>query len=49
MMIILDGIKREIGVHNWKDYLTVKFGIKTYESYLEWCREAKEQIKEWEK
>lgn len=30
-------------------YLTVKFGIKTYESYLEWCREAKEQIKEWEK
>lgn len=30
-------------------YLTVKFGIKTYESYLEWCREAKKQIKEWEK
>ncbi len=30
-------------------YLTVKFGIKTYESYLEWCEEAKEQIKEWEK
>lgn len=30
-------------------YLTVKFGIKTYESYLEWCKEAKEQIKEWEK
>ena len=30
-------------------YLTVKFGIKTYESYLEWCQEAKEQIKEWEK
>ena len=30
-------------------YLTVKFGIKTYESYLEWCREAKEQIKEWTK
>ena len=30
-------------------YLTVKFGIKTYESYLEWCREAKEQIKEWQK
>lgn len=28
-------------------YLTVKFGIKTYESYLEWCREAKDQIKEW--
>ena len=30
-------------------YLTVKFGIKTYESYLEWCREAKDQIKGWEK
>lgn len=30
-------------------YLTVKFGIKTYESYLGWCDEAKEQIKEWNK
>ena len=30
-------------------YLTVKFGIKTYESYLNWCIEAKEQIKEWTK
>ncbi len=30
-------------------YLTVTFGIKTYECYLEWCSEAKEQIKEWEK
>ena len=29
-------------------YLTVRFGIKTYETYLEWCKEAKEQIKEWE-
>lgn len=28
-------------------YLTVKFGIKTYEAYLNWCDEAKEQIKEW--
>lgn len=28
-------------------YLTVKFGIKTYEAYLSWCDEAKEQIKEW--
>ena len=28
-------------------YLTVKFGIKTYEAYLGWCAEAKEQIKEW--
>ena len=27
-------------------YLTVRFGIKTYEAYLEWCTEAKEQIKE---
>ena len=27
-------------------YLTVKFGIKTYESYLEWCQEAKEQIRQ---
>ncbi len=30
-------------------YLTVKFGMKTYESYLEWCKEAKEQIEEWGK
>lgn len=30
-------------------YLTVRFGIKTYEAYLAWCKEAKEQIKEWEK
>ena len=29
-------------------YLTVRFGIKTYEAYLEWCTEAKEQIKEWQ-
>lgn len=28
-------------------FLTVRFGIKTYESYLEWCSEAKEQIEEW--
>ena len=28
-------------------YLTVRFGIKTYESYLDWCSEAKKQIKEW--
>ena len=25
-------------------YLTVRFGIKTYEAYLEWCKEAKEQL-----
>ena len=30
-------------------YLTVQFGIKTYEAYLEWCKEAKALIKEWEK
>lgn len=29
-------------------YLTVKFGINTYEAYLKWCKEAKKQIKEWE-
>lgn len=28
-------------------YLTVKFGINTYQSYLNWCKESKEQIKEW--
>ena len=28
-------------------YLTVQFGIKTYESYLEWCKEAKILIEEW--
>lgn len=30
-------------------YLTVRFGINTYEAYLKWCKEEKEQIKEWEK
>lgn len=30
-------------------YLTVTFGIKTYEAYLNWCEEAKELIKGWEK
>ena len=30
-------------------YLTVKFGITTYEGYLKWCKESKEQIKEWTK
>lgn len=30
-------------------YLTVQFGIKTYEAYLNWCKEAKSLIKEWEK
>lgn len=28
-------------------YLTVRFGIKTYEAYLEWCKEAKGQIEKW--
>ena len=28
-------------------YLTVRFGRKTYEAYLEWCKEAKEQIASW--
>ncbi len=30
-------------------YLTATFGIKTYEAYLQWCKEAKKQIREWEK
>ncbi len=30
-------------------YLTVMFGIKTYESYLEWCKEARKLIEGWEK
>ena len=30
-------------------YLTVKFGIKTYESYLAWCHDARIQIEEWSK
>ena len=30
-------------------YLTVRFGVKTYEAYLKWCKETKKQIKEWEK
>lgn len=27
-------------------YLTVSFGVETYEGYLRWCREAKELLKE---
>lgn len=30
-------------------YLTVKFGIKTYEAYLSWCSDTKKQIEEWAK
>lgn len=30
-------------------YLTVLFGCKTYEAYLQWCEEAKELIKGWKK
>ena len=26
--------------------LTAEFGVKTYQAYLEWCREAKEMLKE---
>lgn len=29
-------------------YLTVQFGIKTYQSYLEWCAEARALIQEWD-
>lgn len=29
-------------------YLTVTFGIKTYESYLEWCKDARKLIEGWE-
>jgi hypothetical protein len=24
--------------------LTAKFGVKTYEAYLSWCKEAKEEL-----
>lgn len=30
-------------------YLTVLFGIRSYEAYLKWCKEAKKLIKEWSK
>ena len=29
-------------------FLTVKFGIRTYEAYLIWCQEAKELLESWE-
>lgn len=29
-------------------YLTVTFGIRTYESYLKWCKEAIDLIDKWE-
>ena len=28
-------------------YLTVLFGITTYESYIKWCKEAKKLLQEW--
>ena len=51
-LLILNMFAENLGQHLQDDthkhyYLTVKFGIKTYESYLEWCYEAKKQIKEW--
>ncbi|MDO5154715.1 MAG: PadR family transcriptional regulator [Eubacteriales bacterium] len=30
-------------------YLTVQFGIHTYESYLKWCKRAKKSIEGWRK
>ncbi len=30
-------------------YLTVSFGIKTYMGYLEWCKESRDLINEWNK
>lgn len=30
-------------------YLTVKFGIRSYEAYLTWCQESKELLESWEK
>lgn len=29
-------------------YLTVRFGMKNYEAYLEWCKDARILIEEWE-
>lgn len=30
-------------------YLTVKFGIRSYEAYLTWCQESKELLESWMK
>lgn len=30
-------------------FLTVSFGIRTYEAYIEWCEEAKKKIRKWKK
>lgn len=30
-------------------YLTILFGIKTYESYIKWCHEAIELLQKWKK
>ena len=53
-LIVLNMFAENLGQYLEDDthkhyYLTVRFGIKTYESYLEWCHDAKKQIKEWEK
>ena len=29
-------------------YITITFGIKTYEAYLEWCKDARKLIEGWE-
>ena len=43
-----ENLKQELDKDTHKYYyLTVRFGMKTYESYLEWCKDAKEQIKTW--
>lgn len=40
---ILEKVKDAEAAHKYY-LLTVRFGIKTYRSYLEWCREAEELL-----
>lgn len=42
---VLSGCRNENPVHKYY-LITVKFGIKTYCTYLEWCEEAKKLLEE---
>lgn len=44
-MTILEPIKNSEEGHLYY-YLTVKFGVQTYEAYLAWCEEAKRELEE---
>ena len=48
LMRAADVLRNSVEIDEEHKYylLTIEFGIKTYRAYLEWCREAKEMLKE---